>query len=237
MNRKQQSIEALVDRYLDYDDKKLSIQADDKRTSAADNQMHIRLDGLECFVGINKHGEPLISSAPGPLAERYGKITYDENPTFISTHRSGAHITYEAAPEFTDRTVPDDTMIDKANRAPLLTDAQVHNALADLQPMEAEQLLSDKLTTLYVGGDPRTPGPQRPYKFTTTYADLLNGAQAHDAYQTLTNVVTRTHGERPQRNSPINPSSYNPPRPANQDTFPEKPLEAIYNISIRSDNA
>lgn len=235
MNRKQQSIEALVDRYLDYDDKKLSIQADDKRTSTADNQMNIHLDGLECFVGINRHGEPLISSAPGPLAERYGKITYDENPTFISTHRSGAHITYEAAPEFTDRTVPDDTMLDKGNRAPLLTDSQIHNALADLHPRKAEQLLSDKLTTLHLGGDARKPGSQRRYKFTTTYADLLRPIENPHAYQTVTKAVTKTHGERPTA-QPRTDYQHDVSRPTERDTLPDRPRKAIHNINIIPDD-
>jgi hypothetical protein len=88
-------------------------------------------------------------------------------------------------------------MIDKANRAPLLTDHQVHNALAGLAPMKAKRAMANNLTTIHVGGEPRMPGPQRPYTFTATYADLQTPIENIATYKATTEAITKPHGHTP----------------------------------------
>lgn len=188
---KQQSIEALANRFFNHDDQNIHVEGEI-------SDAHLHLDNHDYYIGVGELAEPLVSPTPHDFDEVYGRITYDDNPTFISTHDTGAHIAYQIAPTFEDDLVQDDTMIDQTQSAPLLTEHQVTNALAGLKPMRARDVLENTLTKISVGGDARTPPTKRPCMFTATYTGLVTPIQNKGVYKAATNAVTQPHGERPR---------------------------------------
>lgn len=184
-----QRLKELTEKYLPYDEQKVHAQ-----TKTQD--IKLNLNEQAYHVGIDEHAEPLITPSPNDLADIYGILTYDDHPTYISTHRTGAHIAYQVAPDFQDDLVPDDTMIDETNREPLLSPSQVYNALAALQPAKAKEATTNNLTTVYFGGEPRRRGWRRPYKVTATYTDLKT-VNDFTTYKTITKAFAKPHGDTP----------------------------------------
>lgn len=190
-----QRLEELTDRYISYDDHRVHV--DTNRQS-----VNLDLDRRAYHLGITKLAEPAITVSPKDLEDVYGVITYDEHPTYISTHRAGAHLKYVAPPTPKDEFEGETTMMDDMNREPLLTTSQVHNALSTLKASRASHVFSQKLTSVHIGGEPRSERSRRPYTFNITYTDLRQPIEREPFYRATTNVVTRPDGERQNDDPP-----------------------------------
>ena len=121
-------------------------------------------------------------------------LEYDDHPVIETNDETKARIEYHAHPEYQNGLLrPVQTTIDANTRMPLLTEAQIKNAIAGLQPQDTQDLFDDGLTTVHLYGK-RADGSRASQTFAATYQGLRDQPDK-DNYDTNAQAMTRPQGE------------------------------------------